>query len=113
MKVHKELGAGFLEAVYQEALKEEFQQANIPFKGQQKLNLFYNGKKLKKYYVADYVCFDKIILELKTVSTFNNLMINQLYNYLKATNYKLGVLINFGKSSLEYKRVLNKFAPIR
>lgn len=107
MKVHRTLGPGFLEAVYQEALTKEFNDCNIPFKSQHKLQLSYNGQPLKKYYVADFICYEKIILELKTVNYLNKLMINILYNHLKAIDYKLGILINFSKPSLEYKRVLN------
>ncbi|MBS3776343.1 MAG: GxxExxY protein [Bacteroidales bacterium] len=107
MKVHRRLGPGFLEAVYQEALTKEFNDCNIPFKSQHKLQLSYNGQPLKKYYVADFICYEKIILELKTVNYLNKLMTNILYNHLKAIDYKLGILINFSKPSLEYKRVLN------
>jgi GxxExxY protein len=100
MKVHRTLGPGFLEAVYQEALTKEFNDCNIPFKSQHKLQLSYNGQPLKKYYVADFICYEKIILELKTVNYLNKLMINILYNHLKAIDYKLGILINFSKPSL-------------
>ena len=107
MKVHGSLGNGFLEAVYQEALKEEFRKQDISFEEQKKLSLFYGNKKLQKYYRADFYCFDKIIVELKAVDYLNNNMRNQLINYLKATKTKLGILVNFGKKSLEYKRILN------
>jgi GxxExxY protein len=107
MKVHSGLGAGFLEAVYQEALIKEFVNSDIPFESQKKLSLYYNDEKLNKYYKADFLCFDKIVLEIKAVDYMNNNMRNQLLNYLKATKMKLGLLINFGKRSLEYKRILN------
>ena len=107
MKVHSGLGAGFLEAVYQEALIKEFVNSDIPFESQKKLSLYYNDEKLNKYYKADFLCFDKIVLEIKEVDYMNNNMRNQLLNYLKATKMKLGLLINFGKRSLEYKRILN------
>lgn len=107
MKVHSALGAGFLEAVYQEALKEEFKKQEIPFEEQKKLSLFYENLRLKKFYRADFYCFDKIIIELKAVDYLNNNMRNQLMNYLKATKTKLGILVNFGKRSLEYNRILN------
>lgn len=107
MKVHSSLGAGFLEAVYQEALKEEFKKQDIPFEEQKKLSLFYENLRLKKFYRADFYCFDKIIIELKAVDYLNNNMRNQLMNYLKATKTKLGILVNFGKRSLEYHRILN------
>lgn len=107
MKVHSSMGAGFLEAVYQEALKEEFKKQEIPFEEQKKLSLFYESLRLKKFYRADFYCFDKIIVELKAVDYLNNNMRNQLTNYLKATKTKLGILVNFGKRSLEYHRILN------
>lgn len=107
MRVHRELGPGFLEAVYQEALEKEFISCKIPYKREHKLNLKYNGKPLKKFYKADFICYDKIVLELKSVNYLNKLMISILYNHLKAIDYKLGILINFSKPSLEYKRVIN------
>jgi GxxExxY protein len=107
MRVHQGLGAGFLEAVYQEALTKEFVNLDIPFESQKKLSLYYNDEKLNKYYKADFLCFDKVVLEIKAVDYLNNNMRNQLLNYLKATKMKLGLLINFGKRSLEYKRILN------
>lgn len=108
MKVHSELGPGFLEAVYEEALKKEFQKMNIPYTKQSKLNIFYNNEKLKKSYRADFICFGKIIIEIKAVSIVPVVFLKQLKNYLKATNHELGLLINFGESSLNYKRILNK-----
>lgn len=72
-----------------------------------KLSLYYDNKKLKKYYKADLLCYDKIILELKAVDYLNSSMRDQLKNYLHATKLRLGLLVNFGKQSLEYKRILN------
>ena len=72
MKVHRELGSGFLEAVYEEALKKEFMNSKIPFESQVKLNVFYDGEQLDKYYKADFICYDKIVLELKSVSQIPN-----------------------------------------
>jgi GxxExxY protein len=106
MKVHRELGSGFLEAVY-EALMKEFTNSNIPFKSQVKLNVFYEGEQLKKYYKADFICYDKIILEIKSVSQIPIVFFSQLKNYLTATKKELGMLINFGQPSLVYKRILN------
>ncbi|MDZ7742760.1 MAG: GxxExxY protein [Bacteroidota bacterium] len=111
MKVHKTLGEEFLEAVYQEALEKEFREQQIPFESQKKLSLFYDGQQLKKYYKADFLCFDKIIVEIKSVSFLNNDFRRTLFNYLKATQLKLGLLINFGNKSLEYKRILNPSVP--
>lgn len=107
MKVHTELGAGFLEAVYQEALGREFAKRKIPFEHQKKLSIFFDGQKLNKYYIADFICFDSIIIELKVAQGFSESQFKQLQNYLKATNKKLGILINFGATSLQYKRIIN------
>ena len=107
MRVHAELGAGFLEAVYQEALEKEFIDNNIPFERHTKLSLYYKEEKLKKYYIADFLCYGKIILELKALQFLHTNINDQLGNYLKATNSRLGLLVNFGKPSLEYRRILN------
>lgn len=107
MRVHQQLGPGFLEAVYHEALEKELVNTHIPYSSEKKLNLYYNGEKLKKYYRADFLCFEKIVLEIKSVDYIHNRMNDTLLNYLKATKMKLGLLVNFKKSSLEYKRILN------
>ena len=108
MKIHSELGPGFLEAVYEEVLEKEFVKESIPYKKQVSLDLYYDGVKLNKKYRADFICFDNIILEIKAVSQVPIVFYKQLQNYLKATNLELGMLINFGSSSLTYKRILNK-----
>ena len=105
-EVHKELGQGFLEAVYQEALAIEFKNKNIPFEKEKELEITYKGKKLFKKYYADFVCFDKIIIELKALSKLTTEHEAQVLNYLKATGFKLGILVNFGSSSLEYRRLV-------
>ena len=107
MKVHRELGAGFLEAVYEEALKKEFINSGIPFENQVKLHVFYEGQQLNKYYKADFICYNKIILEIKSVSQVNDVFYGQIKNYLAATKIELGMLINFGLPSLTYKRIIN------
>ena len=107
MKVHSELGSGFLEAVYQEALKKEFTKLEIPYKSQVKLNVYYEGEPLKKYYIADFICYDEIIIEIKSVSQVPIAFYAQLKNYLTATKMELGMLVNFGQPSLVYKRILN------
>lgn len=105
VEVHKELGNGFLEAVYQESLEIELTQRRIPFCPQQRLQLFYKGIELKKEYIPDFVCFEKIIVEIKALDRLSNIEIAQLINYLKATKLKVGVLINFGSQGrLEWKR---------
>ena len=107
MAVHRELGCGFLEAVYQEALEEEFKLRNIPYIREQLLTITYKGKLLNKKYQADFVCYENIIVELKALSELNSTHQSQLINYLKASNIKLGLLVNFGQRSLETKRVVN------
>ncbi len=107
MKVHRALGAGFLEAVYEEVLEKEFQSQKIPYKRQVKLDLYYEGVKLKKQYRADFICYDTIIIEIKAVNQIPSVFYAQLQNYLKCTIMELGKLINFGTPSLTYKRIVN------
>jgi GxxExxY protein len=107
MKVHKGLGHGFLESVYQEVLSKEFNKFSIPFEEQKKLNLYYEGEKLEKYFKADFLCYNKIIIELKSVAFLNKSLESQVINYLKATNKEVGLLINFGEKSLKWKRFVN------
>ena len=104
ISVHNELRIGFLEAVYQESLAIEFYNHNIPFEQEKKLNIYFRGIKLNKKYIADFICFDKIILELKAVAITTVEHDSQLLNYLKVTGLKLGILINFGEKSLKFKR---------
>ena len=107
MKVHSDLGAGFLEKVYQEALSIQFNKADIPFQQEVKLSLFFDGQKLNKWYKADFVCFENIIVEIKAHKFLGDTDSKQLLNYLKASNYRLGILVNFGTPSLTYKRIVN------
>jgi len=104
IEVHKELGCGFLEAVYQEALGKEFAYQVIPFKPQPIIQIAYKGKPLDKTYQPDFVCFNEVIVEIKAISGLSGTEEAQLINYLKATGLKVGLLINFGSKSLEYKR---------
>jgi len=106
MEVHRELGAGFLEGIYQEALEREFLASSIPFNREAKLVVLYKGKPLKKNYYADFVCYGKIVVELKAVKKLLPEHEAQLFNYLKATGMKLGLLINFGQQSLEHRRMV-------
>ena len=106
MAVHSELGCGFLEAVYQEALELEFIRKSILYEREVQININYKGVVLDKKYYADFICHNKIILELKSVKVIENVHIAQLMNYLKATGMKVGYLINFGATSLEYKRFI-------
>ena len=107
MNVLNELGNGFLEPVYQEALAIEFRLLDIPFEREKKLNIVYKGHILEKEYYADFVCYNKIIVELKCVSSLMNAHKGQVINYLKATKNKVGLLINFGGSSLKWERLTN------
>lgn len=105
MHVYNVLGSGFLEAVYQEALEIELKKRGIPFTAQKELEIYYDGQLLKQKYRPDIVCYDKIIIELKAVANLDDVHRSQIYNYLKATGYKLGILINFGCSThLEIER---------
>ena len=106
MEVHKVVGCGFTEPLYQEALEEELSLRNIPFEREKTYHFTYKGKRLEKIFRPDFVCYDKIIVELKTVDEFTDEHYAQVYNYLKATGMQLALLINFGKRSLEYKRIL-------
>jgi len=106
MTVHQELGYGFLEAVYHEALEKEFQQRKIPYKHEFPINIFYKNKPLNKYYISDFICYDKIIIELKAVSAITTEHQGQMLNYLSATRLRLGLIINFGKQSLEHQRII-------
>ena len=106
MEVHSELGSGFLEAVYHEALMMELNKRKIPFETNVKLQVTYKGKTLHKLYYADIVCYDKIIVELKAMDGLIPEHEAQVINYLKATGYQLGLLVNFGAESLQYKRLV-------
>ena len=106
MEVHKNLGHGFLEAVYQEALGLEFDMQAIPNKPEHLIRISYKGKHLKKKYQVDFLCYDEIVLEIKALSKLTGNEEAQLINYLKATGLKIGLLINFGAKSLEYKRLV-------
>jgi len=105
MEVHKELGNGFLEPVYQEALEEEFKIQKIPYEREKLLPVMYKGKKLKKEYYADFICYDNIVVELKSVSKLIAPHKSQILNYLNAADLEIGLLINFGEISLKWERI--------
>lgn len=94
--VYKEMGAGFLEAVYQECLEKELNMCGIPFVAQAPLQLSYKGEVLQQNYRPDIVCYEKIIVEIKAVKQIIPEHKAQVINYLKATDMKLGLLVNFG-----------------
>ena len=105
--VYNKLGHGFLEAVYQEALELEFKKQGIPYEREKELKITYDGVELKATYKADFVCYGKIIVELKAVSYLEDSHRAQVYNYLHATGFKLGLLMNFGNSDeLEKERIV-------
>ena len=107
MRVHRELGCGFLEKVYQEALEHEFIAEGVPFQREAKLKIYYRGIPLQQEYIADFVYYGKIIVELKAISKMSDVEKAQVINYLKATGYKLGILANFGETSLKTERFCN------
>ena len=105
MEVFNQLGHGFLEAVYQEALEREFKSRGIPYEREKELAIFYKGELLEQTYKADFICYEDIIVELKAVAMLQDSHRSQVYNYLRATKNKLGLLINFGNSDgLEWER---------
>ena len=106
MAVHRELGAGFLEAVYQEALELEFRYTGIPSLREVELPVRYRGELLTTGYRADFLCYETIIVELKAIERMTSREESQLLNYLKASGKEKGLLINFGSGSLEYKRMV-------
>lgn len=107
IEVHRELGHGFLEAVYQEALEIEMAERSVPNVAQPELQLRYKRKTLKKKYVPDFVCFDEVVVEIKAMKALTEVEEAQLLNYLRATGKRVGVLINFGaRGRLEWKRMV-------
>ena len=105
-EVYNNLGGGFLENVYQDALSIEFKIRNIPFEKESKMNIYYKNQLLDRYYFADFKCYDKIIIETKSVSNLTSEHTAQVLNYLKATNIRLGLLVNFGPNKIEFKRIV-------
>ena len=106
-EVYKELGCGFVEPVYQEALEIELRSQEIGFESQKQLQLRYKGQLMKQTYIPDFVCFGQVILEIKAVSKLCDDHRAQVHNYLKATGYRLGLLVNFGHHpKVEWERIV-------
>jgi GxxExxY protein len=110
MEVHRALGPGFLEAVYQEALAVEMEARGIPFRREVELPVFYKGHPLKTTYRVDFICFESVILELKSIVKLGPNEAAQILNYLKATGYEVGLLINFAEPRLAFKRFANSIS---
>lgn len=106
-EVHKNLGKGFSEIVYKDAIEYELNEHNIIFEREKEFEVQYKNTTLKHKFYADFVVFGNIILEVKTVDCFNNNHFNQCINYLKVSGYELALLANFNSKSLEYKRIVN------
>lgn len=106
-EVYNDKGCGFLESVYQECLEIENEYQQIPYRSQEELRLFYRGKELKQKFIPDFICFGQIIVEIKAVSKLTDEHRSQVINYLNATGYQLGLLINFGgHPKLEWERIV-------
>ena len=105
-EVHKELGPGLLEKVYQEALEKELRIQGIPFEREKSFNISYKGEVLEQMYIADFVCYDKIVVELKAVEALLPIHTAQVINYLTITGYKLGLLVNFNARQIKPERIV-------
>jgi len=106
MEVHRTLGCGFLEPVYQEALAFELQRQGIPYEREKEYEINYKGLILSKTYKVDFLCYGNIIVELKALGQLSKEHMAQVLNYLKASHLKLGLLVNFGTISLNYERIV-------
>ncbi len=107
-EVYKDKGSGFLEDVYQECLEIELTLQNIPFVAQPPLSLNYKGHPLRKNYKPDFICYDEIVIELKAAKTLDDTHRAQVHNYLRATNKRLGILINFGHHpKIQIERIIH------
>ena len=106
MEVHRHLGCGFLEPVYQDALEVEFRQRGIPHEREVELPVFYKGSRLRASYKPDFVCYGSLVVELKALSRLGGTEESQVLNYLKAGRFERGLLLNFGARSLEHRRLV-------
>ncbi|SHK56347.1 GxxExxY protein [Xylanibacter ruminicola] len=108
MAVHRYFGCGFSEKVYQDALEVEFRNQGIPYQREVQLKAVYNGVELSSSYIPDFICYDKIIVELKAVKELEDIHRSQAINYAKVSDYPLALLINFGEYSLKFERFPNR-----
>lgn len=106
MEVHRQLGHGFLEGVYQDALEIEFALRGIPSQREAEIPVDYKGRRLESFYKADFICYGEVVVELKALARLTNNEVAQVINYLKGTGLSRGLLINFGAPSLEHKRLI-------
>ena len=106
MEVHRQLGCGFLEAVYQEALASELAAREISYRREVELPVLYKGQRLNTHYRADFICVDSVIVEVKALDRLGGVEEAQVINYLKVTGKEVGLLLNFGRESLEYRRFI-------
>ena len=107
MEVHRIVGPGHLEAVYQECLEIEFKLKDIPFISQPSLEIFYKEQKLKKYYVPDFIVYNEVVVEIKAAQSLSKVDEAQLINSLIISRHNVGLLLNFGERSLKYKRFIH------
>ena len=107
MEIHKNFGKGFTEYVYQDALEVEFKLRGIPYEREKPIKVYYKGVELQHSYIADFVCYGEIIVEIKAVSSICSIHSAQVINYLHATDMKVGLLLNFGADSLQKERLVN------
>jgi len=106
MEIHRELGKGHDEVIYKDAMVVELSRANIPFSREKKYEVSYKGVILPHYYYADFVVWDRILFEAKAVEKLTDAHVKQVLNYLAASKLRLGLLVNFGGDSLEWKRII-------
>lgn len=106
MTVHGELGSGFLESAYQAALAIEFRDCGVPYEAEAAVRISYKGVELSCGFRADFICYDSVIVELKAVKALDEIHFAQLLNYLKATGFERGLLLNFGEGSLRWERIV-------
>ncbi|MCR5393773.1 MAG: GxxExxY protein [Bacteroidales bacterium] len=109
MKLHRELGCGFKEKVYQDAFEVLLNECQVPYSREQHIGLTYHGVLLQHDFFYDFLCFEKIGIEIKALESLDGISESQLINYLHVSNHQLGLLLNFGTTSLEYKWIPNQW----